>query len=217
MATAQEIIDNSLARLKDADESEWVDATLLALLNKGVAYVHQLLIKHGSPLAMKEATFDTVADTEAYTLSDEGITDLWGLVEDKTRGDFGVWFTDSDSHYFLEPCDKQKSIEYTNADSGTPAYYYLTATQIGFLPVPDSVVTMHLRYYCQHTALALGGTMPYNGLFDEALSVFMSNMAMLLSEFSTLEMTAIYNELEATALGIARNRLPKRPRPRGAK
>lgn len=212
MADAQTTINNSLARLKDPDKTTWTDADLLKLLNHGIAYIQQKLILWRSPLAVTTSHVEAEDGEETYTLASYTITDFYAVYEDKIKGDTGVWYTDTSSYTFLTPTDQQESIEYTNAAEGPPEKYYLNDTQIGFLPVPDTDYTIYIRYYRAHTDLAVGGTMPYNGIFNEALSVFMSSMAFTLAEFAVGDMVALYNDLEATAMSIVALRSAKRPK-----
>ena len=207
MATAQNIIDNSLARQMDTSKTQWSDPELLALLNKGVDYLHQVLINNQIDWATTSTatTVSTVAATELYDLE----SDFLGMVEgDSAKGEGGVWLDKTTSYAFLAPCDQRESVKFTGADRGEPTQYYLTATQIGLLAVPDAVYALKYRYYTTPTTLLVSSTMPYSGLFNEALSSFMSSRALTRNGMMTSGEMAIYNELESQALAIARRRTP---------
>ena len=207
MATAQTIIDNSLARQMDSYETQWSDAELLAWLNKGVNYLHQILINNQIDWAVtdKSAAVSTVDGTELYDLE----TDFWGMVEgDSAKGETGVWLDKTTSYAFLTPCDQRESVKHTGADEGEPTQYYLTGTQIGLLSVPDDVYTLYYRYYTSPVTLALATSMPYSDLFNEPLSSFMSSRALTRNGMMASGEMAIYNELESQALAIARRRTP---------
>ena len=207
MATAQNIIDNSLARQMDPHETQWSDTELLAWLNKGVNYLHQVLINNQIDWAVTDAAtaVTTVDGTELYDLE----SDFWGMVEgDSAKGDGSVWLDKTTSYAFLTPCGQHESIKFTGADRGEPTQYYLTATQIGLLAVPDAVYVLKYRYYTTPTTLLIATAMPYGDLFNEALSSFMSSRALTRNGMMAAGEMAIYNELESQALAIARRRTP---------
>lgn len=207
MATAQNIIDSSLARQMDQGETQWTETELLAWLNNGVSYLHQVLINNRIDWATTSTAtpVSTVADTELYDL--EG--DFWSMVEgDSAKGEGSVWLDKTTSYAFLTPCGQHESIKFTGADTGEPTQYYLTATQIGLLAVPDAVYVLKYRYYTTPTTLLIATAMPYGDLFNEALSSFMSSRALTRNGMMTSGEMAIYNELETQALTIARRRTP---------
>ena len=207
MATAQTIIDNSLARQMDPHETQWSDTELLAWLNKGVNYLHQVLINNQIDWAVTDtaAAVTTVDGTELYDLE----SDFWGMVEgDSAKQESGVWLDKTTTYAFLTPCDQRESVKFTGADESEPTQFYLTATQIGLLPVPDDAYTLNYRYYTSPATLLLATDMPYSGLFNEPLSSFMSSRALTRNGMMTSGEMAIYNELESQALAIARRRTP---------
>lgn len=214
MATAQTVIDNSIVRRMDPDETTWTDAGLLVYLNKGYDYVHQLLITRRDELALKTASSFNITDgTETYSITDNIGSDFLAMYEGAKLDETGVWITDT----FLDPCRETERVNYYNSDESEPVKYYLTGTTIGFLPVPDTTYAVTCKYYFQRSALTLTSTMPYTSLFDEALSTFMSNMALMEKGYDTNGIIGIYNELEKQALTIAGKRTPIKPRLRNRK
>ena len=209
MATVQSILDATMVRYMDPDKTTWADAELLSICQKAVDYIQQLLINRGDPMATKTTTVPTVDGTEAYAFSSmtPAITDFVAMYGGSKLTTTGVWITDS----FLIPCRYDDRVAYANASEGEPTKYYLTATSIGFLPVPDTAYTVTYMYYYKQPTLALGTTMPFNGVFDLAIGTFIDSMAAARNEQDISNITQLYNELESQALGVMSRITPIRP------
>lgn len=200
--TAQTIIDNSIARAKDEDETQWLDAQLLIFLNKAYDFVHKILIRLESELVKTDGTITMVATTQEYALA-TNLADFWSM------SNKGVYFTT-----FLSPCTYEDKIRAASATTDVaPLSYYLTDTHLGVVKIPTATSaaafpTLYCRYYAKNAALVLGSTMPYKNLFNEPMSSFMDNMAVLKSSAPTQEFSAIYNALEESTMEIAKKRTP---------
>jgi len=200
--TAQVTIDNSIARAKDTAKTQWSDAQLLIFMNKAVDSIHKLLIRIQSEIVKTDSTITMVNATQEYALSGN-LDDFWGMSEN------GVYFTD-----FLKPCiyeDKVRSG--TETTDTAPVSYYITDTDIGVIPIPTSTSvaafpTLYCRYFKKNTALSLSSNMPYKNLFNEPISSFMDNMAVLKTTAPTEEYAALFNSLEEATIDIAKNRIP---------
>ena len=203
--TVQTTINNSIARAKDVDKTQWSDAQLLIFLNKAVDYVHKLLITIQSELVVSEDTVTMVADTQEYSLTNN-LADFWGMVEN------GVYF--SDIGVPLEPVTYEDKIREATVTTDTnPLMYYVTDTDIGVLSIPTATsaaayTTLNCRYFKKNTTLFLADDMPYKNLFNEPISAFVDHVAVLKTTAPTGEFTALYNTLEASTIAIANKRLP---------
>lgn len=211
MATIQNVIDASIARYQDPDKTLWTDAELLAYGNKAVAYINQLLVQRNDHLGLKAATITTAEGTENYDLP----SDFLAMYPGAKLQESGMWIDDN----FLFPVRETERVGYDLTSDGydEPLYYYMTATQFGLLPIPDGIYTVNYRYFYTITALALypsASTMPWGGVFDEAISTFITSLANARGEMDVSMMTQLYDELEQSALKVLNVRTPIRPRMR---
>jgi len=204
--TPQTIIDNSIARKKDPDETQWTDAVLLVYLNDALDYLRQLLIENRSRLAVDTSTITTTSGTDLYGFSSYTMTDLVAMFEGVNSEQTGVYCGNA----FLSPVDEGEKVEYIGnvRDSSTPTMFYLTDTSIGFLPPVGGTFSIITYFYAKTSDLALDGVMPYNDLFNRALSKFMTSMALIEAGYIAADFTGIYNELERSAMAIVRKRTP---------
>lgn len=204
--TVQSIINNSIARKKDPDKTQWTDDTLLIYLNDALDYLRQLLIENKSRLAVDTATITTTSGTDLYSFSTYTMTDFVAMFEGVDSEQTGVYCGNT----FLYPADEGEKVQYigNTLDSSTPTHYYLQDDKIGFLPPVGGTFTIVTYFYAKSSDLELTDTMPYNDLFNRPLSRFMTNMALMEAEFITADFTGLYNELERSAMAIVRKRTP---------
>jgi len=198
--TAQTVINNSIARAKDSNKTQWTDAQLLIFLNKAYDYVHRLLVLSQSEIAINEATITLLAATQEYDLPD----DFWCMANN------GVTLNSvplMDAMYQ----DKIRAGATTTDEAITA--YYLTDDKIGAIPIPTSTAvavsayrTPTLRYFKYVTPLALTSSMPYKNLFNEPMATFMDQIALIKTEVPTQEVLAIYNSLEQATMAILSKR-----------
>lgn len=202
MATIQDVIDASIARYQDPDETLWPDAELLAYANKAVSYLNQLLIQRNDPLGLSSDTITTVDGTETYDLPSGFIAMYRGKGCDQS----GMWLDST----FLWPVRETEKANYYDADEGEPKYYYIIDGYIGLLPVPDDEYTINYRYFAAQDVLELStpSTMPWGSVFDEAISMFMTSLANARGEMDVSMITQVYAELERSALAVVSARTP---------
>ena len=198
--TAQTLIDNSLARQKDPDKTQWTDTGLLNYVNKAVSYIHMKLIQMNSELAVSSDTITIVALTQEYDLSDN-LDNFWKMKRN------GVYFTTPLMEISLEDAKRAGS---TTTDEA-PTAYYLTASKIGLVHTPTATAvtaapTLNCRYFAKETTLTLTSNMPYKNLFNEPISVFASSLALFKTEASSAEYLSVYNALEESTMEIANKR-----------
>lgn len=210
MATAQTLIDSTQARAKDPSKTQWSDTEMLGYVNSAIDYIHGKLIEAQSELALKynTAAITTVDGTETYDLP----TDFWAVYEGDKRDRTGVHLIDGTEYAWLAPCSPSDSIEATGNDESRPTQFYITSDKLGLLPVPDDAYTIKIRYYFQSPTVALSGTMPWSGLFNEPIKSFISSRAFARREMTAEGELAIYNELEDKAMRIVSKREGRRPR-----
>jgi hypothetical protein len=200
--TAQTVIDNSIARMKDPNDTQWTDAVLLNEINRAVDYVHRILTNLNSPLAISSGTITMVAATQTYDLNGN-LDNFWRMTHK------GVYFSTGDPLTPITLEDAQRAG--STATDDAPTAYYISGTQLGVVPVPSatsvsSYPTLTCRYFAQPTTLALTDNMPYKNLFNEPVSAFMSSIAMFKTDTPQAEYLAVYNALEGATVEIVRNR-----------
>lgn len=207
MATVQNVIDASIARYIDPDKTTWADTELLAYTQKAYDYTNQQLILRNDPIALSSFTVSITDGTELYPFPDSLFLAMYGGAK---VGESGVWITDK----FLIPCRETERVSYANSGEAEPDKYYLTNDYIGFLPVPDTSYTVTCRYFARPSTLTVSSVMPYNNLFNEAISAFVTSMANARLQQDISGITDLYNELEKKALGVASVRNQVRPKMR---
>ena len=200
--TTQAIIDDSIVRAKDEYKTQWPDALLLKILNRAVQYTTHLLFNIHSELVVNVGTVTLIAGTQEYSLTDN-LPDFMAMMED------GVYFENEDILLPITYEDKRR--EKAKTTDIAPLFYYITQDSIGVVNIPtatsvSSFPTLTCRYFKRFPDLTLLSSMPYKNLFNEPLSAFMDNMAMLKAEEITAECTAIYNALEESTMSIAKKR-----------
>jgi len=201
MATAQNVIDASIARRKDPYQNSWEDAELLDYLQAGVNFVHPILVKEESELIQTTATIAmTALAGQEYDLP----ASFLAVAPD------GVWITGYDPMRPVRVNEKIANGTSTGA-SADITKYYVTVDKIGFVKIPNASITANIRYFTTATTLVVGTTMPYSGIFNDALSMFMTNMAFARNDSNLADIGALYNALESSALTIIRRRIPLRP------
>lgn len=203
--TAQTLIDSSIARAKDPDDTQWTDAQLLIFLNKAYDYIHKLLMLNQSEIAVSDESITLVASTQEYTLATE-LPDFWAMASD------GVTISGvSDPLVPVPYYDKTRSG--TDTTDTYPGSYYVTATEIGFIDIPSATAvaahgTVSCRYFKKNVALTLTDNMPYKNILNEPMATFMDHVAFLKAENNTSELTTLYNALEKTTMDIVGKRVP---------
>jgi hypothetical protein len=201
--TAQTVVDNSIARIKDPDKTRWSDATMLIPLNKACAYTNILLIRLKSDLAKTTSTIAMVASTQEYSLSTY-LPDFYAM------SDRGVYYATVGTP--LTPVTVEDKIRCAGATTASmPGCYYVTDSDVGLIDIPNATSvaaypTLTCKYYKKSAPLALGDTMPYKNIFNEPISTFMDHMIMVSAEALSEEYTAIYNTLEESVIDIVKNR-----------
>jgi len=201
--TVQTLVNNTIVRQKDSQKLDWTDAELLIYVNKARDYIHKLLVLDNQEIAISTGTITMVALTQEYTLSGN-LDDFWAMSTN------GVYFTGSITP--LIPVTLEDKIRFGGSTTNTePKYYYLTPIKIGIIPIPTATSvstygTLNCRYFKKESDLALTDSMPYKNIFNEPVSMFVSNMAMLRLGVDTAEYTAIYNNLEMSVRSIIAKR-----------
>lgn len=200
--TAQTVVDNSIARIKDEYKTQWTDARMLDLVQKGVDYVHRTLINLNNELAVSPGTITMVASTQEYDLSGN-LDNFWRMVPK------GVYFTGSAPLTQITREDAQRAGSTTTDDA--PTAFYLTSTKIGVVYIPtatsvSSYATLNCRFFAMPTTLTLASNMPYKNLFNEPIGMFATSLAMFKTDSPQAEYLAVYNALEEATLNIVRNR-----------
>ena len=165
--TAAEIIAGVRYQLRDANQKQYDDAELLAFLNDWNAEVYKSLVYDQSELIRTgSGTITTVAGTETYSLSAVAIAmgDFWAPHRVWIAGYEPLDKGDEDDRYAYE----QTSGTFTR---GQPESFYLTAGSMGFVPVPDAIYTVRVKYYPEFAPIAsTAGTMPYRNLFNQQIA-----------------------------------------------
>lgn len=143
------------------------------------------------------------ANIQEYLLS-EYLPDFWCMAEE------GVYFAADP----LSPISIQEKVRAgLKTTDVAPECYYASPTHFGVVSIQTDVSvaafpTINCRYYPKNEKLTLLSPMPWKGLFDEPMSMFLSNMAQMKAQKPVAEITALYNALESEALALEAKRVP---------
>ena len=201
--TVQTLLDDCIVRQKDSQKVDWPDAELLRYVNKARDYIHKLLVQGAEEIAINAGTISMVSGQQEYLLSGN-LDNFWAMAPN------GVYFSGQTTPLF--PITVEDSVRYgSTTTTEMPSYYYITSTKLGVVPIPtdtsiDSYPTLNCRYFKMESALTLASNMPYKNIFNEPVSMFASNMAMLRLGVNTAEYTTIYNALEESVRAILKRR-----------
>lgn len=180
MATARTITaSNFLAEieyeLKNTESIFPKSTELFQYLNKAyeILYNKVLLPDESDLIRSSEVTVSTVDGTETYALSgfSTDSTDLVSVHRMFVEDSSGVYYRP------LDICDETDRYDYLLGNStaraaaeSRPTKYYLSGSNIGLLPVPDAIYTVHMTYYPNWSPLASTATnMPLRNIFNPAL------------------------------------------------
>jgi hypothetical protein len=203
--TAQTLINSSIIRARDLDKTNdrLTDEQLLIYLNKAREYVHQILIRENSEIAIDTGSISMVGTQQEYELADD-LPDFWAMSTN------GVYFSSSP---LLPMTYEEKIREGTTTADTAPVQYYVTKTHLGVVPIPTvtsatAYPTLYCRYFKYPTPLTLESEMPYKNALNSAMSAFLDSVGALSAEKQTAEFSTMYNTLEDATMQIIRRRVP---------
>ncbi|MBI9091813.1 MAG: hypothetical protein JEZ12_21590 [Desulfobacterium sp.] len=175
----------------------------MIFLNKAYDYIHKQLIKNNSEINTVTVPVPLGGAVQEYPLVTY-LENFWCMAEE------GVYIGTEP----LAPLTIRDKVRAGgDLTNDPPTAYYVTPDSLGLVPVPSSQCvtnnpTIYCRYYPQNAPLELGSLMPWSGIFNEPMSTFMTNIALLKGKGRTNEITALYNALEGEAMAIAAKRVP---------
>jgi hypothetical protein len=161
-------------------------------------------------------TSGTYADQQRY------ITDYVGSTTTATTVAFGGT-PSTDTYVVVEPFtadDELTQVEYDEYaqdytdDADEPEVYTLmTDTSILIGPVPNSaeVVLYGLYFHAPAALTAATDAMPYNGIFDELIRLYTSQLGLLRDEYNVSVEEAIRGRMEVDIVSIIRERSRRKP------
>ena len=168
MSTVLEILTAARLLCRDPDGVDLTDELGMSFINNHIQLIHQTLINIQSDLLRAEVQVVTADGTAEYELTDTGDVPILatGVMP------YGVW-EDGFPGNPMQRLIKSELIarSYDLSDTGQPSFWYpVTPNKIGFCLTPDDVYTYNINYWkAYQTILATGDTVPYEGIFDQAL------------------------------------------------
>lgn len=161
-------------------------------------------------------TSGTYADQQRY------ITDYTGSTVTATTVAFGGT-PSTNTFVIVEPWtadDELQQVEYdeyasdyTGTATSPEVYCLLTDTSLLVGPCPDTAtVVFYGLYFYKPTALtATTDSLPYNGIFDEVIRGYVSQMALLRDEYNVSVEDAMRARAEQDVVSIVKDRLRRKP------
>lgn len=103
--------------------------------------------------------------------------------------------------------------EYSGMGDVVYVYALSVNTKLILGPTPyDSDIILEGMYFYTPTALSAStDSLPYNGIFDELIRSYTSQLALLRDEYDIRVENSIHNRIESEVLGIIKSRMVKRP------
>ena len=158
----------------------------------------------------------TYADQQRY------ITDYAGTTKVATTSAFGGTpstdnfvivdrFTADDELVQVEY--DELALDYTDVADEPEVYSLMTDTSLMVGPTPNSstVVFYGLYFYAPAALTATTDTLPYNGIFDDLIRVYTSQLGMLRDEYNVSVEETIRSRMEADIISIIRERSRRKP------
>ncbi|KKK50754.1 hypothetical protein LCGC14_3121860 [marine sediment metagenome] len=159
MGTLATIITRARIKGRDVDKNLYTNDELIHLVNGVLHEVYDELKGVESNMVYAEDTQATVDGTMEYTPS----FNFEGIMPD------GVWL-DGQESYLSQGSEADKvKYDYEN-QTGAPEGYYLTEDgKIGFLPVPNAILTVHIQFWKPLTELTDydDDDLPWFGLWNQ--------------------------------------------------
>ena len=104
-------------------------------------------------------------------------------------------------------------LDYTDTADEPEVYSLLTDTSMMVGPTPNSgtVVFYGLYFYAPAALTATTDTLPYNGIFDDLIRVYTSQLGLLRDEYNVSVEETIRSRMEADIISIIRERSRRKP------
>ena len=161
--TAEELKTRVNLELRNTHQHQFVEAEILAYINKWLEFTHQFLIESASDLVRTgTGTITTEEGVELYSMTDNSMGDL--LTPHK------VWVSGSTPMEMVPESDRDEYVMSNETDASgysEPTTFYIEGEYVGFLPFPDDAYTVKVKYYPEFVPLAaITATIPYRNLFN---------------------------------------------------
>jgi hypothetical protein len=163
VATVLAVKTKILTTIQDTAQDNFVDAEIWQYMNECLAEIGQDLANLGARIALKtDETITLAATGYTVTLPD----DFWAPVKIFRSDAGGATFT-TNKLSFTDYSDSWEAE--SAADVGTPSHYYFIGTTMYVHPRADDAYMLKLYYYPKQAITADTDTLPWGGLFDEAI------------------------------------------------
>jgi hypothetical protein len=169
MATVGTLKTRVLYDLSDISQHNYVDAEIWIQFNKGLNFVSKELSKFDSKVGVTDTTLTIAASGNSTSLNAAFLN--FAVNEKSEPKVFNVT-----AGYPRMTQAKESDIDYweqqTSVDTGTPSEFYLRG--LTFYVHPWALIETTIKYYYHpiKTIVNDASTMPWDGLFDEAIAQF---------------------------------------------
>jgi hypothetical protein len=201
MSTIADLITVARAELADENASRFSAATLLLLAKKAITRANNVMMKHGIPLARKQATITGIVGTEAYTLPTD-FGSFYGLYRDSNNTKLN--HCTDDVWYRLSSPSESTECAVLVDNTGTEKLYIAGP--------PSTAETLTLSYYpvLDVSAYTTATTVPWGGRLDYVLSDYIKLSAQNIDEMDSSFDSQLMGELETSILESLFNHGPRR-------
>ena len=207
VVSAADLIGHVRYDLRDARIRTYTDPEMLAYLNRMLEDVHSELVDWESELVCTgSGTITTVAGTEEYDLNTASIGDL--LLP------HAVWVSGMPE---MEEVGKSRRYQFVQAEQsstgsgrGEPYMYYVAASSLGLLPIPDGVYTVYVEYFPEFSPLeSVEDPMPYRNMFNRVVEEGLKLISKVRQNRPAVLEGTFMNELKMQVGNIMRKRSAK--------
>lgn len=168
MATVGTVKTKILVTLQDVNQDNYTDAEVWQYINEALQEIGQELANLQARIALKSDATLTLAATE-YTLT---LPDDFWVMDKIFRSDAdGSTFT-TNQLYRADPYEPDQWEDETSSDVGTPDRYYQISTTMYVHPRCNGAYKFKLYYFPKQSIAADADSLPWRGMFDEAIRWF---------------------------------------------
>jgi len=169
MATVGTLKTRVLYDLSDISQNNYVDAEIWIQFNKGLNFISKELAKFDSKVGVDNTTLTIAASGNSASLN---AAFLNFVVNEKSEPKVFNATNDYSQMTQAKESDVDLWEQEDSTDTGTPSEFYLRGLTFYVHPWADVETTVKYHYHPIKTITNDASTMPWDGLFDEAVAHF---------------------------------------------
>jgi hypothetical protein len=213
MTTVLTLKTNALNVLQDTSQLNYADVEVWYYLNEGLRFLSIELAKINSRIANKNASpvFSINEYSKDLSTLTPTVTDLLSLVTNENG--YQKVFNVTNSYALMKKAEESDIDDWqieTNANADTPSQFYLRGNTLYIHPRAKVSTTIKFYYHPLQAITSDSDTVPWDGLFDNALERFiLANCRLRSEQFNYTKIDgSLFNGLKDQAFDILYMRDP---------